>query len=219
MFPEGQRVAIVGNAPSLRSSGRGNWIDAHDVVVRFNECALLGHETDVGHRTDILISNPYAEKRTRQILDGTSQPKIVLILNPQTRRGEKPIFEQWIGRLPVLFSYTPDLRMISRPRSDVSLTTGTYSLSLLDNLLKPRDLSILGFTMFLPGANYHYWTDEVPSGLAAHQPIEEAKIFIDIINALRANVTVGSDIGWASDRVAHKLKSTITVADLQANAH
>jgi hypothetical protein len=56
--------------------------------------------------------------------------------------------------------------------------------------LKPKHLSVLGFTMFLPGSSNHYWTDVSPSGLSAHSPHREAEIFIDLINDVRAAVEV-----------------------------
>jgi hypothetical protein len=112
MFPERQSVAIIGNAPSLRANQLGGWIDAHDVVVRFNECCMRGFEADVGLRTDILVTNPYAESRPRPPLDGETTPKLVLVLNPQTRRGEKDVFAQWVGEIPVLFSLTPDMKWV-----------------------------------------------------------------------------------------------------------
>ena len=62
-LPEGRSVIFVGNAPSLKGEWLGNWIDAHDIVVRFNECPVKGFENDVGSRTDIVVTNPYPERR------------------------------------------------------------------------------------------------------------------------------------------------------------
>jgi hypothetical protein len=213
-FPEGHSLAFVGNAPSLAASRLGPWIDGHDVVVRFNECAMSGYEKDVGTRTDILVTNPYTEKRKRPLLDNAAAPKLVLVLNPQTRRGSKAEFEQWVGSNKVLFSYTPDIKTTARPRSDVSLTTGTYALPLLESILRPASMSVTGFTMFLPGFDNHYWSGEVPSGIAAHNPKREAEIFIDIINALRSKVTVTKDISWVSKTVGVPLRRNVRVHTL-----
>lgn len=215
MMPERQTVAIVGNAPSLRGGGLGGWIEGHDVVVRFNDCAMRGYEDDIGSRTDVLVSNPYTEKRTRPLLDQAGAPRVILILNPQTRRGDKENFAQWIGEHPVLFSYTPDIKSVSRPRSDMSLTTGTYAISLLGNLLKPKQDSIVGFTMFLAGATAHYWSDETASGIAAHNPSREAEVFIDLINSLRSKVVVGEDVRWVAEVVGVPLRQDIEIRALR----
>lgn len=46
-------VCIVGNSPSLVGSGKGGFIDGHDIVIRFNNFETLGYEADYGRRTDI----------------------------------------------------------------------------------------------------------------------------------------------------------------------
>jgi hypothetical protein len=214
MFNEGQRLVVVGNGPSLRGSALGSWIDSHDLIVRFNECAVQAYETDVGSRTDILVSNPYPEKRIRPLLDGISAPKIVLILSPQTRRGDRNAFAKWIGEHPVLFSYTPDIRSVYRDRRDIALTTGTYALSLLSNLLKPSQVAIVGFTLFLGETSNHYWTTESPGGLAAHNPSREAEIFVELVNSLRTRVEVGADLEWVSEMVQIPLRKGISVRQL-----
>ena len=214
MMPAKQSVAFVGNSSSLDNSEAGAWIDAHDIVIRFNECALRGFENDVGARTDILVSNPYVEARARPPLDGVGAPKVVLVINPQTRRGDKEEFSSWIGNHPVLFSYSPDIRSATRPRSDVALTTGSYALSLLCKLLKPRQLSIIGFTLFLDGASGHYWSQTTPPGRSKHKPLREAEIFIDLINSMPADIAVAEDIEWVSQVVGVPLRRDIQVRPL-----
>ncbi|XP_067014197.2 beta-galactoside alpha-2,6-sialyltransferase 2 [Anabrus simplex] len=49
--------AIVTNAGSLDSSLLGNFIDSHDLVLRFNHAPTAGHELDVGSKTTIRIVN------------------------------------------------------------------------------------------------------------------------------------------------------------------
>jgi hypothetical protein len=213
-FPEGLSIAIVGNAPSIHHSGLGEWIDSHDIVARFNTCALKEFEPHVGTRTDILVTHPYCEKRDRPPLDGIYRPRMVLVLNPQTRRAEQEAFERWVGDLPVLFSYTPDIKS-DRPTRDIALTTGTYAISLLPALLRPKRVSVLGFTMFLPGTTGRYWKpNEAPPGLRAHTPSREAPILIDQINKISAEVEVGGDIEWVSKASDVRLRSGISVRNL-----
>ena len=193
-FDAGKTVAIVGNAPSLEGSGHGKWIDSHDIVVRFNDGRVVGFEEDVGHRTDILVCNPYAETRPNRRVEEAVPPRVVVVINPMTRRGVKAEFERWVGDCPVLFSYTPDIQVDCGDRRKLSLTTGTYGIVLLSNILQPASLSVTGFTMFKPGTDFHYWNPETPSGIKAHKPATEAKVFAEILNSIKCPVTITSDI-------------------------
>ena len=185
---------IVGNAPTLAGGKLGRWIDSHDVVVRFNDCRVAGHEADVGARTDILVCNPYAETRPGRHLGGDVAPKAVIAIASLTRRGDKSVFDNWVGDFPVLLTYSPDIRIDCGDRRDIALTTGTYGLVLLERVLKPARLSVTGFTMFRPGSDFHYWSNEIPSGVRAHKPASEAAIFARILNALACKVTVTEEV-------------------------
>lgn len=46
-------VAVVGNSPRLTSEGFGPTIDAHDVVIRFNDARIDGLERCAGARTTV----------------------------------------------------------------------------------------------------------------------------------------------------------------------
>ena len=194
-FPEGQRVAVVGNAPSVLERRLGEYIDAHDVVVRFNECALESYAEFVGERTDILVSNPYPEGRKRSLLDG-NRAKVVLIITPQTRRGDQSVFEQWVGDHDVLFTYTPDLVRVEDSSHMAGLTTGTYALQLLWRLLRPRRLTCTGFTMFdrAQSTPQHYWAVQAPAGMAAHDLATEARIFVSVLNSMKQPVDVTPEV-------------------------
>ena len=52
---QGKSVAIVGNGPSEVGKKRGAEIDAHDIVIRFNNYQIDGYEEDYGSKTDIWI--------------------------------------------------------------------------------------------------------------------------------------------------------------------
>jgi len=191
-FPAGRSLAVVGNAPSVLTGQFGPTIDDHDVVVRFNECALDSYETNIGRRTDILVSNPYAENR-RPLLDGRSAA-VLLILAPQTRRGDAAAFARWAGDHPVLFSYTPALVGVAGSDHTAALTTGTYAIHLLARLLQPSRIFLTGFTLFADKQRTHYWPGAPAPGLKAHDMRREALIFCSILNSLTAPVTATADV-------------------------
>lgn len=57
-YLKGKTVAIVGPASTALGTGKGEFIDSHDVVVRINKefFAIPGREKDIGTRTDVLYS-------------------------------------------------------------------------------------------------------------------------------------------------------------------
>lgn len=213
-FEAGQRIAVVGNAPTLAGRKAGAWIDSHDIVIRFNDCRVHGYESDVGARTDILICNPYAETRPGSYLEDLLPPVVVLVINPQTRRGNKDDFMRWVGNNRVLFTYTPDIKVNTLDRQHIALTTGTYGISLITSLLKPKNLAVTGFTMFSEGSDFHYWSDITPSGIKAHSPQTEAHIFVDMLNTFRMSIHATHDIYDLSRRCKKKLGEHIRLHPL-----
>lgn len=193
MFPERQTLAVIGNAPSVRDYELGEHIDSHDVVVRFNECALEGFARHVGVRTDILVTNPYREDAQRSMLDG-GDARMVLVIASQTRRGEREIFERWVGDTPVMFTYSPDLVRVPGSEHQAGLTTGTYGLHLLLRVLKPSRLLLTGFTMFADSDETHYWTQVRAPGVSRHDLEREAVVFCNVLASARIPVEVTPDV-------------------------
>jgi hypothetical protein len=58
---DGKTIAVVGNGPSELGKGLGELIDAHDMVIRFNNFSTQGFATDYGCRTDIWARNLRAD--------------------------------------------------------------------------------------------------------------------------------------------------------------
>ena len=215
MFPETQRLIFVGNAPSLKDSRLGSWIDTHDVVVRFNACPLAGFASDVGTRTDILVTNPYPENRP-PMLDGSSA-RLVLVIAPETRRGDRSAFANWVGDHAVLFTYTPDLVGVDGVDHRRGLTTGTYAVQLLWRLLRPARMACTGFTMFLDDTAAHYWRSATPDGLQRHEIEAEAKVFIQVLNSVRSRLEVTEEVAWVSRRIGIPLNPAVRVIELPAD--
>jgi hypothetical protein len=211
-FAPYRSVVFVGNAPSLRREKLGEWIDGHDIVVRFNQVPDPQYAADLGRHTHILVSNPYPESRTpvRLECDG-----VVLIISPQTRRSHTPELNVWVNGLPTLFTYTPDLVGIEPVPGRVGLTTGTYGLHLLSRLLAPSHTSVTGFTMFLGATDCRFDSDETPRGLKSHCMSEEAVMFIRVCNAVRSTLAVTSDIAWVAAAAAAPLRKDATIVRLR----
>ena len=78
----GKTVAIVGPARTLIGSGRGHYIDSHDLVVRFNDAFEFLHGADLladaGERTDILYCNPVILKQT--LARGRARPDLAYVV-------------------------------------------------------------------------------------------------------------------------------------------
>jgi len=60
----GRTVAVVGNGPGCLGRGLGAEIDAHDLVVRFNNYPS-GYEADYGARTDVWVRGAHRDVRDR----------------------------------------------------------------------------------------------------------------------------------------------------------
>lgn len=193
LFPPGGSVAFVGNAPAVLTREAGAFIDGHDVVVRFNECALNGFDRQLGRKTDILVTNPYVENRVRPPADDLPV-KIVLVLAPQTRRGNLQVFENWVGGHRVMFTYSPDLVGVPDSAHRAGLTTGTYAVQLLPKILLPKAVTLTGFTMFAEPDQSHYWKPGDCASRPHHDFETEAAIFCRLVNSLKAPVGVSEDV-------------------------
>mgnify|MGYP003646202630 CR=1 FL=1 len=47
------KVIIIGNSPSILDHERGNTIDSYDVVIRINNCPVVGYERFIGKKINI----------------------------------------------------------------------------------------------------------------------------------------------------------------------
>lgn len=148
------RVALVGNAPSLRDGEFGAEIDAHDCVIRVNFPVVAGFERHIGMRTDVvLFSETY-----RDGLDG--------MLARHAAYADVPAFgvipesppPQSAASLP-----HPDIPSMPEPLCELlaSLTysrstTGLMAITLLSMVLR-KSVSLYGFNFFEPGREAHYF--------------------------------------------------------------
>lgn len=59
-------ICLVGSAPNIINSNKGNIIDNFDIVVRFNDVKINGFENDIGSKTDLLVMNSAAFDSSKQ---------------------------------------------------------------------------------------------------------------------------------------------------------
>tara|TARA_Y200000002_G_scaffold364888_1_gene354272 strand:+ start:187 stop:873 length:687 start_codon:yes stop_codon:yes gene_type:complete len=213
LFPEGKKVILVGNSPSLRGEALGKWIDSHDVVIRFNHCPMQGYSEDVGTRTDILVTNPYPENRPS--IQAKYLPKVILVMSPQTRRGNLASLKAWAQNRPTVFTYTPALMGLKDSDHSAALTTGSYASHLIPRILKPSGLSITGFTLFLTGEG-HYWNQSLPKGIHAHDVERETVIFSKILQNCKCPLTVTEEINWLTKQANTPLSKSTNMIPLKS---
>jgi hypothetical protein len=214
-FETKQSIVYCGNAPSLKDEELGDWVDSHDIVIRINTLPSKEYTSDTGNITNILVCNPYTCESGEQLPYRSDM--LVICLFSLTRRGDSEKLKFWLNGNKVLISYIPDVVALTDSNHFEALTTGTYAINLLNRLLKPKSVSILGFTMFLGDTNYHYWSSIVPKGVRSHDFMVEAKIFISLINRLpeTTKITLTSDIFWVSKKVKVKLSNDILIKKMK----
>lgn len=192
-FPAGQSLSVVGNSGSLAAWRMGQVIDRADVVIRFNECRLRGWKAQVGERTDLLITNPYVEKRERTI--GIEvHPKMAMVIFPHQRRGSREELINWLGGVPVVMTFAPRLLKVSDVSSPLSISTGTYGIYLVSRLLLPSRMFVTGFSMFSAHYAPYYWSAAMPPGVAKHDFPREALVFAQLLNTLNHPIEITPDV-------------------------
>jgi Glycosyltransferase family 29 (sialyltransferase) len=192
-FPVGQSLSVVGNSGSLAAWQLGRVIDGADVVVRFNECRLRGWKAQVGERTDLLVTNPYVERRERTI--GIEvHPKMAMVIFPHQRRGSRQELINWLGGVPVVMTFAPRLLNVPEVSSPVSISTGTYGLYLVSRLLLPSRMFVTGFSMFSARYAPYYWSAALPPGVAKHDFQREALVFAQLLNTLNHPIEITPDV-------------------------
>lgn len=183
-------IAIVGNGPCEIGLGKGEEIDSHDVVIRFNNFQIKGYETDYGKKTDIWCCNLNSDIEIKN-------DNFKLILLPESialRSCSKyKIFHEAIkNNIPICcfneeqtYGLTKDV--FYSPTFGYRLIYGlNYILGSLDNV------DFYGFNFLKEEKdNYtcHYFNSEGPSEekhVKTHDLLDETEEIIKFINAHRS---------------------------------
>lgn len=228
------KVAIVAPGRSVLGRTRGSLIDAADRVLRVGDLCIIGHEADVGRRTDYWVTSRMPSPECRR---GGWNPRQELAqhitgikeiwLFPRRENnyeylratvkklcGDKPpgIFEP-DGRLyRSLYDWTGcDKKIGNRP------STGLAAAAMALFRLLPDQLLLVGYDNLLnPEDTYRYlWDEELPAGLGGtrHNFLQERRTLLMLCQKL-GFAPVAEDGGEALFRVQTGFQPThVTLED------
>ncbi|MBI1903226.1 MAG: glycosyltransferase family 29 protein [Planctomycetia bacterium] len=185
MFADARSFAVVGNAPTILEYENGKKIDSHDVVVRFNRATTTGLESKIGSRTDILVVNASNSRAMAPPPSATLKPRCLLsYVSPQgVPSVPREPFSDWVGELPILLTFGPDLIDLPGEHHTRPMTSGTYFLLTILRMLTVERLFVTGFTMFgaKGGATAKYYKDDRPGVGSFHDLDVESRIFANLL--------------------------------------
>jgi hypothetical protein len=200
LFAEARSFAIVGNAPTILEYENGAAIDGCDVVVRFNRATTIGVEEKIGSRTDILVVNASNSLAMAPPPSKTSRPRcLVSYVSPQgvpNVNGEE--FANWVGDLPILLTFGPDLIDLPSLHHTRPMTSGTYFLLTVMRMLSVERLFVTGFTMFgaKGGVSGKYYADSRLNAQMGgfHDLDVESQIFAALIRTCSAECQLTPEV-------------------------
>jgi hypothetical protein len=155
LVSKSSRVALVGNAPTLLGLGKGSEIDGFDLIVRCNFPDVLGYETDVGSRTDVVVFNESIRHRLPSIREKSPSfaDKLSIGLHPEPTFGlPTPVSASYnnVGTMP------PSARSFLAEVCYARCTTGLMAINMLIFLMKKK-VSLFGFDFFSNESRPHYF--------------------------------------------------------------
>lgn len=156
-------MAIVGSSSSVNQWENGDYIDSHDIVVRFNRTTVDGIEKNVGSRTDIIVANDANRLSKAPSPEFASKPKCVVTFVNTHGAGNRTKeqlggFLEWVANTPLLWCPGPEILCCDVPMRKRGFSMGTYALHALPYFLNIEKIFVTGFTMFGEsegGADHH----------------------------------------------------------------
>ena len=142
-----------------------------------------GSRTRSGRRTDILVANRNYNLRKAPSPAETLQPRcVVCFLEPQPDI-DYGSFAEWVGDLPTLTVFAPDLLAAAQVERTRPVTMGTNALYTFVNLFSLERLFLTGFTFYGAAGSGQgvYWQDDRKSRGVFHDLEPEAQLFASIV--------------------------------------
>lgn len=208
---KGKRVAIIGAASSAFHTGKGEYIDGFDIVIRINKAPMLLQDgkwkDDIGSRTDILFHSFYENMESGggpldfKLYDSLG---IKYIVNPVAAyKGYRVTFnfyKKYLSNRIVYSLHRKVYRGIQEKLGNFQPTIGFCAL-LASLQTDFTELYLTGFTFFRTpfGDGYRNQMKESvqvqnyikKSGL--HDPDLECKVFSEILGTLRHRNVIMDD--------------------------
>ncbi|MDR1370515.1 MAG: glycosyltransferase family 29 protein [Dysgonamonadaceae bacterium] len=148
----GKTVACVGNSPSELGKGRGQEIDAHDVVIRFNNFDVgPEYSADYGEKTSIWVRNmsPGLHDRSRPFDAILFAQDITRHLIPETSMLDRIIRDVMHRRIPVIsipHEFSVKIRQESRMSGYEMPTVGCITLCYILMQVAMKSIHCYGFS-------------------------------------------------------------------------
>jgi len=195
MFHDARSAAVVGNSSSITAWENGEFIDSHDMVVRFNRAYTDGLEEKIGSRTDVLVSNVINNLALAPSPAETLRPKCVIVFARPKLGLDTRDLKEWIGDVPYVLTLSPDIYGIANIERSSRLTIGSYALYTMLRLFNFENLFITGFTMLGvgPGGGEKYYHGKVDIG-KAHDLAQEARIFSSMVRQFRGKLQMTPEV-------------------------
>lgn len=167
------RVVLVGNAPYDAARPLGELIDAYDVVIRFNNFAIAGHERYVGSKTTIwcFIHN------SAGVIDPQVNPyDAVWVARPAPVATPMPAIRDGCPVTVLGSSHYRRARQAARYPLRPPRSTSTGFVAICYALTLYRRVAICGFNFFLPSQALHYYDDGKPQHVTHYGRLEQGYI-------------------------------------------
>jgi len=199
-FVDTKSMEIIGSSDSVLKYENGTYIEAHDVVVRFNRTKTDDLEDKVGSRTDILVVNDVNNLKKAPVVRELSNPKVVVCFIDRSGFNKSPThlsdFLEWVGDADLFLCPRPDIAMVGVDRNTRSFSMGLYALGFLPYALNVEKLFISGFTFFgaVEGGSLHYSKKASFAGTLWHDADMEKMVATQILNEFKMDVTLTEEV-------------------------
>lgn len=176
-------VVIVGNGASLLNRANGDFIDSHDIVVRFNLFRIDGFATDVGTKTTIWFNNRDAESvQITNLLQKHAFECIYVHTWTDTDKAVRSFHErlrQMNSNTTVMEVSKQTISDMTRYLADSYTMFSTGAIGVWQMLQSHGFVTLIGFDWWNGHEQFHYCDNArfVYSQNTGHQPRLERRFF------------------------------------------